>query len=72
MSQKYKGVTLMASKPTRQSIKVLEPRIHIKEFLCGFPEWSTVQKAGFKAFANKEWMRPEEWQGLLKEYTKEK
>jgi hypothetical protein len=48
--------------------ETLVSRIQIGEFLIQYPELSDMQKAGFKAFVGKEWMRPEEWSDSYVKY----
>jgi hypothetical protein len=52
----------------REAIKLLPPRIHLNEFLVRYPNFSEMERAGFKTYAKKEWMRLSEWQELLDKY----
>lgn len=60
------------SKKKAEETVTLVPRIHINEFLASYPDMSEMQRAGFKAFANKEWMRPKEWANEYNKYSKNK
>lgn len=60
----------MATKETKAVEEPLAPRIHINEFVALYTDLDDVQKAGFRAYAKKEWMRKDEWQDCLTEYTK--
>ncbi|AYP68585.1 hypothetical protein EalM132_00073 [Exiguobacterium phage vB_EalM-132] len=49
---------------------VLEPRIHLTEFIATHPELSDLQVAGIKSLSgNKDWMSKTEWEDILKGYT---
>ena len=50
-------------------VKELPPRIHINQFLIGYPNMSVVEKAGFQAFTGgKVWCREEEWKDMMTKY----
>ena len=61
----------MAKKEVEEvEIVELAPRIHYNEFVNLYSELDVMQKAGFKVFCKKEWMRKEEWQEFLTNYLK--
>ncbi len=52
----------------KQEPVALLPRISFAEFVGAHSELGHLQKAGFKVFCGKEWMRLKEWQDKLDEY----
>ncbi|QMV48386.1 hypothetical protein [Bacillus phage SPO1L3] len=63
-----KGTTVAKKKTIKDD--VLEPRIHIDEFLKLHSGLNEVRQSGFRALAKgKVWMRKSQWEEILEQYT---